>query len=71
MGTTRLERAKELIAYFGYFKQTNSVKIRAKLRVDELMKLAKHVDAYWARVRRSKNAYKQCCYGRGAVAGRV
>lgn len=50
IGSISRKRAQALIAYYGYFKQTDSRKAKDKYHVEELHELAKKVSGFYGRL---------------------
>lgn len=48
-GTFHLQRARKIMAYKGYFKRTNSVKVIEKYHIGEIVQVAKHIISYWSK----------------------
>lgn len=46
IGTLRIETARKIISYNGYFKQTNSQKLQEKYEVSKLMRIARRVSRF-------------------------
>lgn len=58
-GTIMLCRARKLIAYYGYFKRTNTRKVKEALQVEKLTAIARSVVSSHARLEAAKKGQKQ------------
>ena len=53
-GTLQIQRARSMISYFGFLKQSDSVKVCKKYHVYKLIKISKKVSSFYAKVKRQE-----------------